>query len=139
MQLPLVPHLSLWPLLDRLPHRVGQDLVGRAAAKLYRPLQTKRHLRRERRHHTARPRQLRLPGPSGRRVGREKVVSVRPRLCRLVCRRLCGRVPAAAAVAVQQRGALASPRHPGARFTNFQELFLTRILNAILNRLRIDS
>jgi hypothetical protein len=26
-----------------------------------------------------------------------------------------------------------------ARFTNFQELFLTRILNAILNRLRIDS
>jgi hypothetical protein len=27
----------------------------------------------------------------------------------------------------------------GARFTNFQELFLTRILNAILNRLRIDS
>jgi hypothetical protein len=28
---------------------------------------------------------------------------------------------------------------PGARFTNFQELFLTRILYAILNRLRIDS
>jgi hypothetical protein len=27
----------------------------------------------------------------------------------------------------------------GARFTNFQELFLTQILNAILNRLRIDS
>jgi hypothetical protein len=27
----------------------------------------------------------------------------------------------------------------GARFTNFQELFLTRILNAILNQLRIDS
>jgi hypothetical protein len=27
----------------------------------------------------------------------------------------------------------------GARFTNFQELFFTRILNAILNRLRIDS
>jgi translation initiation factor RLI1 len=27
---------------------------------------------------------------------------------------------------------------PGARFTNFHELFLTRILNAILNRLRID-
>jgi hypothetical protein len=26
----------------------------------------------------------------------------------------------------------------GARFTNFQELFLTRILNAILNRIRID-
>jgi hypothetical protein len=26
-----------------------------------------------------------------------------------------------------------------ARFTNFQELFLTRILNAILNRLKIDS
>jgi hypothetical protein len=26
-----------------------------------------------------------------------------------------------------------------ARFTNFQELFLTRILNAIVNRLRIDS
>jgi hypothetical protein len=30
-------------------------------------------------------------------------------------------------------------RLPGARFTNFQELFLTRILNAILNRIRIDS
>jgi hypothetical protein len=30
-------------------------------------------------------------------------------------------------------------RTPGARFTNFQELFLTQILNAILNRLRIDS
>jgi hypothetical protein len=29
--------------------------------------------------------------------------------------------------------------NPGARFTNFQELFLTRILNAFLNRLRIDS
>jgi hypothetical protein len=28
---------------------------------------------------------------------------------------------------------------PGARFTNFQELFLTRILNAILKRLRINS
>jgi hypothetical protein len=28
---------------------------------------------------------------------------------------------------------------PGARFTNFQELFLTRILNAILNRLTINS
>jgi hypothetical protein len=28
---------------------------------------------------------------------------------------------------------------PGARFTNFQELFLTQIINAILNRLRIDS
>jgi hypothetical protein len=27
----------------------------------------------------------------------------------------------------------------GARFTKFQELFLTRILNAILNRLTIDS
>jgi hypothetical protein len=27
----------------------------------------------------------------------------------------------------------------GALFTNFQELFLTQILNAILNRLRIDS
>jgi hypothetical protein len=27
----------------------------------------------------------------------------------------------------------------GARFTNFQELFLTQILNTILNRLRIDS
>jgi hypothetical protein len=27
----------------------------------------------------------------------------------------------------------------GARFTNIQETFLTRILNAILNRLRIDS
>jgi hypothetical protein len=27
----------------------------------------------------------------------------------------------------------------GSRFTNIQELFLTRILNAILNRLRIDS
>jgi hypothetical protein len=28
---------------------------------------------------------------------------------------------------------------PGARFTNVKELFLTRILNAILNRLRIVS
>jgi hypothetical protein len=27
----------------------------------------------------------------------------------------------------------------GARFTNFQEIFLTQILNAILNRIRIDS
>jgi hypothetical protein len=27
----------------------------------------------------------------------------------------------------------------GTRFINFQELFLTRILNAILNRLRINS
>jgi hypothetical protein len=32
-----------------------------------------------------------------------------------------------------------SYQKPGARFTNFQELFLTWILNAILNRLRIDS
>jgi hypothetical protein len=29
--------------------------------------------------------------------------------------------------------------HSGARFTNVEELFLTQILNAILNRLRIDS
>jgi hypothetical protein len=33
---------------------------------------------------------------------------------------------------------VARVRDAGAQFTNFQELFLTRILNAILNRLRID-
>jgi hypothetical protein len=32
-----------------------------------------------------------------------------------------------------------SIHEPGARFTNLQDSFLTRILDAFLNRLRIDS
>jgi hypothetical protein len=43
------------------------------------------------------------------------------------------------AIATQQRSAiLVNSTQPGARFTNVLELFLTQIINAILDRLRIN-
>jgi hypothetical protein len=44
-----------------------------------------------------------------------------------------------ASLVVESHDVEPSLYEPGARFTNFQELFITRILNAILNRLRIHS
>jgi hypothetical protein len=48
-------------------------------------------------------------------------------------------VPAAVEGRARGSGAEKLQGKTGARFTNFQELFSTRNLDAILNRLRIDS